>query len=177
MESLGDFRESKYSEKQRKLERALQEVEKLVDKVGIPIDEGIKETVAILQVMGFQTSSSCSGHRSSEEGIAPPYIEIYAPAPSGWEKNKQKQEEWEITNNKQRERINALLEEFNRTSQAITEAQLYLRNIGGYGGFRIQSKNAEKPPATVDEKFKIIEAFQKEMAAFTAFIKERYFRE
>ncbi len=46
----------------------LQKVDKTVDKLGRPIDEKIKLTVAALWALGFYTSNSCGGHKEYRNG-------------------------------------------------------------------------------------------------------------
>jgi hypothetical protein len=46
----------------------------VTDALGKPIDEGIFDTVVALNILGFQTTMSCEGHR--ERGIAAPWVDI-----------------------------------------------------------------------------------------------------
>jgi hypothetical protein len=50
------------AQKQQKWQKALQKVAQITDKIGMPVDERIIETVAILTLLGFKTSMSCEGH-------------------------------------------------------------------------------------------------------------------
>ena len=161
-------------ERQHKLELARKEVEKITDKLGTPVDTGIKETVAIFRALGITTSSSCAGHKDEEEGYAIPYIQVYAPAPQGWKEDKQKQEQWKQANLKQREKLQPLLEEFNKSRKTIQDARLYFRNIGLFGGFTVESI-AKIKSSSIPEAIEMITAFQKEMSDFTSFLKQRFF--
>ncbi len=38
------------------------EVARLVDGLGVPVDEGIRDTVIALRLLGIETVSSCEGH-------------------------------------------------------------------------------------------------------------------
>jgi len=64
-------------EKNLKLEGIRQEVENIGDRLGKPIDEGIKETVVMFKANELPTSDSCEGH--IERGLPVPYVEVSAP--------------------------------------------------------------------------------------------------
>ena len=61
-------------EKQRRLDEARLEVEQIVDALGKPIDEGIKEGIVVLHASGINTTGSCEGH--SDRGTGGPYIDV-----------------------------------------------------------------------------------------------------
>lgn len=56
----------------------LQEIEEVVDTItdglGLPIDAGIKKTVAALQLCGFPTTASCEGHM--KRALPFPWVDI-----------------------------------------------------------------------------------------------------
>lgn len=62
---------------QERWERKLCEVDALRDKIGKPVDRGIRETVAILQLLGLHTRQSCEGHIGW--GLAAPWVQLYVP--------------------------------------------------------------------------------------------------
>jgi hypothetical protein len=45
------------------------EVQGIADVLGMPVDEGIAETVACLRALGFRTSASCEGHLDWGEAL------------------------------------------------------------------------------------------------------------
>lgn len=47
---------------QQKWLQAKEETLLLVDKLGMPVDKGIVETVTVLRLLGLNTSGSCAGH-------------------------------------------------------------------------------------------------------------------
>lgn len=49
----------------------------MADRLGMPIDEGIKDTVAAFQLLDFNTQASCEGH--IERDLLTPWIDIGAP--------------------------------------------------------------------------------------------------
>ncbi len=57
--------------------KAREEIDKMGDRLGFGIDEGIKETVVAFKVNGLPTSSSCEGH--VDRGLPIPWVEIQAP--------------------------------------------------------------------------------------------------
>jgi hypothetical protein len=59
------------------VQQELQKVALLSDKLGRPIDEGIRLTVAALRVHNFVTSQSCEGHL--ERKTAGPWVDIESP--------------------------------------------------------------------------------------------------
>ncbi|OHA41235.1 MAG: hypothetical protein A3H73_01925 [Candidatus Taylorbacteria bacterium RIFCSPLOWO2_02_FULL_50_120] len=64
-------------EKNLKLNGIKQEVENIGDRLGRPIDEGIKEAVVMFKANELSTSDSCEGH--IERGLPVPYVEVSAP--------------------------------------------------------------------------------------------------
>jgi hypothetical protein len=59
--------------------KKLLELECVRDGIGTGIDPGIKETVAVLQLLGVYTRQSCEGHL--DHGIAAPWIDLESPDP------------------------------------------------------------------------------------------------
>jgi hypothetical protein len=55
----------------------LQEIDELRDGLGKPVDAGIRETVAILQLLGLNTSASCEGHL--DWGLPVPWVDVHVP--------------------------------------------------------------------------------------------------
>ncbi len=74
--SFSDF-EKKFLQQPEKLEAwhvLSDEVDLWTDRIGMPIDERIKETVIVLNLMGFTTSASCEGH--IDWGLPYPWIDF-----------------------------------------------------------------------------------------------------
>lgn len=63
-------------EENLKLQEIRQEVENIGDRLGKPIDEGIKESVVMFKANELPTSDSCEGH--IERGLPVPYVEVSA---------------------------------------------------------------------------------------------------
>ncbi len=85
-ESSPEETESVRAEKEAKLQAIRQEVESWGDIKGAGVDEGIKETVAVCNVMELPTSASCEGHlgSESERGFPVPWVQVEAPNKPQW---------------------------------------------------------------------------------------------
>lgn len=59
---LSDQKDRKVDWSQLTWEEAIVTVKTMVDRLGKRVDEGIIETVAVLNLLGFRTSQSCEGH-------------------------------------------------------------------------------------------------------------------
>lgn len=170
------------NEKEEKLRAARLWTETITDKLGHPIDAGIKETIAILHAMGLNTTSSCAGH-TGEDGIGFPYVEFYTEAPEGWKEDKNKKELWTSQNLAQRAIIEPLLNEFNEDSAVShTNNKLALVKMGMYGAFRIEKKKNLRDRLTPnisndqarEELIEIIKSLQTEMSLFTNFLSTKF---
>ena len=159
------------------------EVDKITDRLGLGIDEKIKESVAAFRVHEFTTSQSCEGHTGEEEkhGASFPWVEVYAPEPKGWreakgEKKKELDREWTIKNLEQQQKMMGFLTEFYQGRETPFDARLAFDRIGAFGGFRVQSFGAEMmkllPP---EEQLQKLDLYRKEMNDFTEFLKGKHF--
>lgn len=64
--------------KQEQWSLAKEEVKKITDKLGMPVDKKIIDTVTVLRLLGFHTTGSCGGHiRRTTRG---PYVNIQSVA-------------------------------------------------------------------------------------------------
>lgn len=63
-------------DKEENLNAIKDEVDIVGDRLGYPIDEGIKETVVFLKALGISTTGSCEGHTDS--GLPWPWVGIAA---------------------------------------------------------------------------------------------------
>ena len=71
--------ESEHQRKQEKWDETLKSLENTTDRMGKPIDNGIKETVIAFMANDFPTQSSCEGHvekRSGKRIKISPYIDV-----------------------------------------------------------------------------------------------------
>jgi len=95
------------SEKELVWEKTRGEIEGIGDSLGMPIDEGIKETVIAFMVNGFPTSGSCEGH--VDRALPVPWVEISA------------QNEPEIKYKKQEEVFDRIAKRHNFTTQDLLQ--------------------------------------------------------
>jgi hypothetical protein len=79
------FAHSEAQEKQALWEKTLEELDHIGDKLGRPIEDGIKEAVAAFLVNSFPTNGSCEGHVEErfDKGVqkSSPYVDIGFPEP------------------------------------------------------------------------------------------------
>lgn len=73
---------------------ALEQWGRVTDTLGQPIDPGILETVAILNLLSLQTTGSCEGHL--ESGLAYPWIDLEATHPD----RVRREAEWDALNDR-----------------------------------------------------------------------------
>ena len=170
-----------------------QEVDHIADSQNERIDEGIKETVVSLNMLGINTIASCEGHNDfgvDEEKRRPltPWVEIAAPNEP---KNKLDQttencrtpewEEWKRKSDELGFRVQEYLGEFykNRTTEPVVaiHAELFLPGDGMWRIFNgDKQKDSETLPAISRDKWdSLLRKRQAEMAAFTSFLKDKYF--
>jgi len=165
------------SPKEMLWQTTVEKVNHITDRVGMPIDAGIKDTVVTLMVHGFPTSQSCEGHPEQHD-LSYPWVEIYTPEPNNWKNDESKKETWQIENLKQQQKMIEYLSEFYQDRKTPFEAQLCIHYIGAFGGFRIHSTGAEtmslSSPTQQQEKFNL---YRQEIISFSQFLKDKFFSE
>lgn len=164
--------------KKERLEHIRADLETVTDKIGKPIDEGIKETVLYFNALDFPTSSSCEGHTGEhpeEEGEKSPYVWVETPEPEGWEENEKIKEQWRRENLKKQAQMITLLGKFYENRKANNDARLRVAGTG-VGGFRVENQGSDIMEIFDEEtqQKKRLE-YRDEMFAFTQFLKEKYF--
>jgi hypothetical protein len=174
--------ESPSAEKEMAWRQKREETDRITDKLGLGIDEAIKEAVTAFRINEFSTRQSCSGHMADDEYKATsPWIDVCAPDPKGWrdsegEKKKELERELTIENLKQQKRVVGLLDEYYLGREVSSDVKLDIERLGLFGGFRVQSTGADTisslPP---DEQINKLISYRKEMDDFAQFLKDRYF--
>ncbi|MFH0912435.1 MAG: hypothetical protein V1807_02130 [Patescibacteria group bacterium] len=148
----------------------------IADKIGTPIDAGIKDIVVALMVYGFPTSQSCEGHANNQQSSLYPWIEIYSPEPDAWQNNEAQKEAWRTENLKQQKKMIELLSEFYQNRKTSFDAQLCIQYVGAFGGFRIHSTGADilslLPPI---QQQKNLNLYRQEITDFSKFLKDKFF--
>ncbi len=179
---MEEFPKQEKSEKEIAWEQGRSEVDKIADKLGLGVDDKIKEAVTSFRILGFATSASCEGHigeindEGRTHGVPYPWIDLYTPEPKGWKESEKKKNEWAVENYTQQQKMMNLLEEFYKDRETQFDARLTFKGIGTYGGFRIQSFGADmmRTLLTIEEQSEKLELYRKEMNDFTSFLKNKY---
>lgn len=154
------------------------EVDKITDKLGLGVDEKIKEAVIAFRVHEFPTCQSCEGHlgEKEEHGEPFPWVHMLTPEPKGWRQSEEKKREWTIENLKQQQKMMDYLAEFYKDRETLFDARLTFKNVGAFGGFRVQSFGSEMMEllSSKEQKSKL-ELYRKEMDNFAQFLKDKHF--
>ena len=161
-------------EKEARIKKIEERVNEATDKLGMPIDEEIKEAVAWFNINKIPTSGSCEGHLE-KHGEFFPWVEVYPPAPKGCDKDEKKKEEWKMQNLKYRQKAMELLDEFYQDRQVSFDVRLSFANIGTFGGFRVRSVGGEIMSILSEkERKEKLQEYREEMNAFTRFLKDKF---
>lgn len=171
-----------YQEKKSRFKEIKNKIDRTVDKKGKSIDEGIKDNIVFLTALGINTTGSCEGH--IDHGINAPYIDIESrdilKLDKRLKETKDEKEAEEISkeinrdNLEERKKIINLLDEFYRNRSAPYDARLIINPLAR-GGSRLESQGVDFQEINPEEvkKEKLAE-YQKEMADFTEFLKNKY---
>jgi len=174
--------ESIKSEKEILWNKKRDDVNEITDRLGKHIEEHIKEAVVAFQIYGFSTSQSCEGHLVNK-GISLPWVEIYVQEPNNWRKSiggerEKLEEHWKNENLIQRQKMADLLTEFYQTVEAVSDTKLVFRDIGIFGGFRIQNSGAENIKSlSKEERQERLNFYRQEMDSFVDFLKKKFFKQ
>ena len=161
-------------------------VNSITDRRGLGIDNGIKESIIVLQVLGFVTTASCEGH--TDHGPAAPWIDIGEKVPR--EILIRRRESKGILNDDDAEKIRSVtkknlkgqirlmqfLDEFYEERKVSYDVRLLIEKFGIYGNSWL--KNAGEIFQQIrpkERKEKNLKRYQREIKDFTEFIKKKYF--
>lgn len=169
-------------DKELQLQKIRAEVDEVVDGLGQPIDEGIKETVVYLNALGVETSASCEGHLKKldgQNGIPAPWVEIYPESLAF--KNEQDADNPEIVARMDKEsqalklQLQKILSEFYEEDNSTPEKSRIVLWPIGYG-YRFQSEGVDpvNDNAENGSEEKLM-AYRAEMKRFTEFLEKKYF--
>ncbi|MBU4512705.1 hypothetical protein KKD19_05735, partial [Patescibacteria group bacterium] len=165
----------KGEDKEEQLRKIKEEVEKTKDRLGKPIEQGIKDTVVMLKAFKIEISQSCEGHIEKEE-VSPPWIEIYPTEPEreDWTGDEELRSSVEKEGKEMRLKILNLLNEFYEQEKVPFDQMLGFKNVGY--GFRIQNNGAETL-GLLDKKIQEekVEIYKTEIERLTQFLKDKYF--
>lgn len=175
--------QSAQPEKDQHIAQLRQEAEEIVDGLGNPMDEGIREPVVSFLANDFPTIASCEGHVWTEENVVEgsgpspaPWIDIAAPEPESWEKDKEKERAWKQENARQQVRMYQLLDEFYKERQVPTDVRLTVSGIGDQGMFRVSNMGRSLVELLSPEKqVERQTLYRQEMNAFGEFLRQKYY--
>lgn len=166
------------TERQEQWRRLSDEVEDLADKLGKPIDEGIKEAVIGLHAHGIETAQSCEGH--DDHGHALSMVLIESEEPPDREKDPALNEAWIASNRGLVEKVRAMVDEWYRSREEAGEVlaeerRLVLEPRGLYGAADLQSASQERLSALPEtQRKKQAGEYRDEMRKFSEYMKERF---
>ena len=194
------------SEKQKLWEEKRKDIDAIADARGKGIDESIKETIIVLQLLGLNTTESSEG--SLEEMYASPYV-IFKPTGSEIEELEQKHqklvekmiavedesEEDELKrdeiahemnlNERKMGRLRALelkkllpyLEEFYEDRKTSPERRFIINPHRIYHGIMLPQGSMFQAAENEDTQAERLKEYQEEMRDFTQFLKQKFFAE
>lgn len=133
------------------------DIEQIKDKLGMPIDQGIRHALRAIWMWGVPTDGSCEGHGVwPDTRIGPaghPWIDVCTPD------DFENPDEWRRANTRERKKIGYLLKEF-RYQQSLARHQkafltrcepsleeqrkwpyFFIERIGIFGAFRINASS------------------------------------
>lgn len=167
----------------QKWQAALEGVDQLGDRLGLGVDEGIKETVAAFHVMDINTTAS---HEGKLDRHPIPYIDVESAEAQVLndelrtikdESAKEAIHEKILRSNlAERRKLIPLLEEFYTDRKVPYEVRLGITSYAR-GWSRVENQGADFQEIEEDESVKKarLEQFQEEMHAFTEFLKTKFF--
>ncbi|MCB1118060.1 MAG: hypothetical protein KDK50_05735 [Chlamydiia bacterium] len=148
------------------------EVETWGDALGNPLDNGIKDCVIALNLIGFQTSQSCEGH--ADWGSPYPWVHIEIPSLHNAKGNRYEIDKL-IYQSEEVRFLNELLEDFYKNHPHCYRKALSLGHTVGYHAIRLMPSNGEYVFALpVDELKSRLADFQAEMKSFTQYLIDRF---
>jgi hypothetical protein len=173
------------TEQQRAWQTAKLETRNVTDKLGMPVDKDIVETVSILRLLGFHTTASCGGHiRRITSG---PYVIFESPkarhyAALARELNDSLNTRYKVLRRKadrlralDLHRLSVYLDEFYQDRHLNYRAHLIIQSMPMT--LNILKCHGAETALVADRitKKKIVEENRAEMSAFTEHLKVRYF--
>lgn len=187
-------------DKQQRWDEVAQRVDQFRDRLGLPVDPDIKETVTALNALGFKTGQSCEGHFGRAQ--AAPWIHLGTEGANSLEQKAEiafdeadkadregKPEEeldrvWAKAHSLRQEarrptleeakRLTGYLSNFYKDRQVPYDTRLTINSIGN--SCRLESIGAFLQDITDPEtKQQKLQEYREEMMAFTNFLKNEYF--
>jgi hypothetical protein len=181
---------------QKRWQLKLREVDELCDATGRPVDAGIRETVAVLQLLGLHTRQSCEGHIGW--GVPAPWVALYVPEAEKLREEIVSLENWLEVLEEDAEAFDRVCHERNRLRQQEEQCEaqawmllftwletFYQRHsavpyeerivLHPNGRLTIQGALLQGARDTATQARKL-QAYQAEMRRFTRFLKRQFMR-
>lgn len=191
--------------KQQQWNRTREKFRKVTDKLGCSIDEGILETVIVLNLLGLRTTQSCEGHL--DRAVAAPWVDIEPPTTNEWEDLWIESDKAFFASKKLREqngpkpeikalfdksknllkqarkptlelaqKLMTILDEYYRDRYVVYDRRITI--IRMHRGARLESIGAYTQDINTHlVKKQKLKEYQDEMKEFTEFLKKMYFNE
>ena len=147
------------------IEALRRKVDLIADRLGKPIDVGVKEAVVALWAIGFETDGSCEGH--SDHGVDYPVVYASAPVPENVDEDDlYEQSKWREANMLLRAKLEALLDEYYEGDDS--SIKLGIEDRGKLGPITFRPLPSEKiVKADLDR-------YQRDIERFSAFVVQKY---
>ena len=126
-----------YNSTTNKLHKIKKEVDLIKDKLGMPVDELIKQAVIALRLWDFPTSGSCQGHNTITEYYKPsiyPWVDI---------DNELCNDHGREENDKHLDRFQDILSSYN-SNPKVDYRSINIEYFGMFGAFRIYARSIEE---------------------------------
>lgn len=172
------------SSKEKQWSEIADRIEKITDKLGMPIDAGVRESIIALRAFGINTDASCEGH--SERALPAPWIS-FSSKENGVLREKLKEVRNEGNKDEERKisqimrknsileqgKLILLLDEFYRDRIVPYDVRLIITPIRGN---TLESQGADLLEIETDESKRQQKSseYKEEMKAFTDFLKRKY---
>ena len=167
---------------------AKRETSLIVDKLGLPVDKDIADTVTVLRLLGFKTTGSCSGHVL--RNTSGPYVVFESPRAIRYAALANRVENPSLDQAYKRFRKKAIyysaleqqkliiyLDAFYRDRPLDYPHHLLIQSMPlTYNSLKCQGAEAAVA-APRKERKEILAKNQAEMKAFTEYLKQQYFAE
>lgn len=195
------FDPTQQGQKQQQWQQTIEKFSRTIDKLGRPVDEGILETVVVLNLLDIRTTASCEGHL--DHGTYAPWVDIGAEETRDERKEEKeafeearKQHELKIVSEEDILRLFTKAHELQRKNaykhiELQRKALAYLTTFyekrhvpydqqlsiqGSYFRARIVNQGAIiQQILSPEERAAKLSLYQQEMQAFTRFLKDIWF--
>jgi hypothetical protein len=190
------------SEKHLRWEQLEQTMAHVKDKLGKPIDQGIMETVIVLNALEISTVASCEGHL--DWGVSAPWVDIVSQHPAAqvqvgklfsdaakveargdlsqeqirtlYADLHRQRREIKAYHLQEREKLMQYLAAFYENRHVPFDQRLIICPLGTDGRSRLESQGADSQEvALLDIRTQKLLVYQEEMRTFTSYLKQSYF--